>query len=122
MLSTRIVSALSRKQFLSFALILSCFIAYGSSATQAVAANRPPRISNVGAVLYGGIAYVTGSVSDPDNNPTGWTVYIDGSVSGTATVGADGRFWFRASILLPLRRRGSIDAGSPWRLVEYGLF
>ena len=55
----------------------------------------------VGAVLYGGITYVTGSVSDPDNNPTGWTVYIDGSVSGTATVGADGRFWFRAPYSFP---------------------
>jgi hypothetical protein len=62
--------------------------------------SNPPVVENVSSVLFGGFVYVSGYVTD-DTDPTGLTVHFGGNVSGTATVGADGRFWFRAPFYYP---------------------
>ena len=101
MVAKRDVSALRKIRFLLFAFVLSSSAGFGTLSAQAVAENSPPRIVKVGTALYAGIAYVTGYVLDDDDDTEGWSVFIGGDISGVATVGADGKFWFRASYIFP---------------------
>ena len=81
--------------------MLSSSAGFGTLSAQAIAENSPPRIVKVGTALYSGIAYVTGYVLDDDDDTEGWSVFIGGDISGVATVGADGKFWFRTPYTYP---------------------
>lgn len=64
------------------------------------AVNDAPVISNFQAVPAGGDFWlVTGTVTDVDDDPEGWTVTFGGKISGTTTVAADGTFSFIVLIL-----------------------
>ncbi len=118
MAETRKVSSVRMTHVLTFALAVASSVASGALYADPAAENSPPRIVYTGSALYGGIAYVTGYVVDDDDNTEGWTVYISGDITGTATIGADGKFWFRTPYVLSLRRRSSPDAGSARCSVE----
>ena len=80
---------------------LSSSVLRADQAIQYKDRNLPPDIVRVGAVLYNHVLYVVGKVEDPDDNPSGQTVYIGGSVQGTTQVGADGMFYFSIPYAYP---------------------
>jgi hypothetical protein len=65
-----------------------------SRVADAEAPNRRPVIQELEATLYGGYLVVTGMVTDADDDPRGWTVFLAGSVLGTCRVRPNGEFTY----------------------------
>ena len=73
-----------------FRPILLMALVVFTPAAQLVAA---PVVHDVQYVFYGGRIWVIGQVNDPDENPTGTMVVLNGDIEMIAVVDADGLFW-----------------------------